>query len=262
MTRKLGKLAARHDPRAPKMARLSLMQRTAPARLLRDHIDPAPLMLGNDQTGDCTSVGLANAFRAQAALGGFQVSVTTEDAVRFYSKSTGYVPGNEATDRGGYELDVLTMAGRDGYALETQTIFPIWGNIDKNDLNGIRLCMAAFGGVYNGLALAEADMWQDEQGNLAPVWDTETPTERGDPTPGSAGGHCTVYWSYSGIEDTDLVSILTWGMVQKATWRWVRSRMDEAHALAFPQLKPASGLLSNEDFDRLRSENSDYLTRG
>ncbi|MBV1835675.1 hypothetical protein [Acetobacter estunensis] len=259
VTRALGKRPARHDPRAPKLTRLSFMQRAAPLRLIRDHIDPAPLLLGNGTIGDCTSVGLANSFRAQSACGGFQVDVTTDEAVAFYSLSTGYVPDNPSTDQGGVELDVLATAARDGYALATQTLFPLWGTMEVADLNAARLCMAAFGPVYCGFLLSESDMWTTELGALASVWDTDVPAGRGDTTPGSAGGHCALLWDYTGTGDTDLVSILTWGTIQKATWRWVRSRMDEVHAIAWPQLKPASGMLNGQDWETLRAENAAYL---
>ncbi|OUJ16473.1 hypothetical protein [Acetobacter sp. DsW_063] len=251
MRMKLGKLPARHDARAPKMAALSLFGRQAPARLIRDHIDPSPQMLANNTLGNCTSAGLGNSFRAQASLAGFQVSVTDAEAISFYSKSTGYVPGNAATDRGGVEVDVLAIAARDGYALAAQTLYPIWGNIDLTNLNGVRLCMAAFGTVYCGFALAEAD-----EASVDAVWDTTTP---GDQTPGSWGGHCALLWSYSGTDDSDVVDVLTWGGIQKATWRWVRSRADEFHAVAWNQIAPASGLLSGQDWDKLRADNSSYL---
>ena len=101
------------------------MARQAPARLDRSHIDPAPLLLGNDVLGDCTSAGIGNHIRATSALGGFQTDITTAQAVAFYSLSTGYVPGNPGTDNGGVEVDVLTTALRDGYAVTNQTLFPL-----------------------------------------------------------------------------------------------------------------------------------------
>ena len=252
MNYKLGKCAAKHDPKSPRMSALPFMTRTAPARLLRDHIDPSPLMLGNDTLGDCTSVGIANALRAQCSLGGFQVAVETSDAIRFYSASTGYQPSNASTDLGGVEVDVLAYAARKGYALQSEQVpsFPLWGTMDREDLNGVRLCMAGLGVAYGGFLLAQADQY-------AETWDTTTP---GDQTPGSWGGHCALLWDYTGTQDDDLVTVLTWGMKKKATWRWVRSRMDEAHAITFPQFVPPNGLLGGADWDALKQENAQYLT--
>ncbi|MBY4639233.1 right-handed parallel beta-helix repeat-containing protein [Gluconacetobacter entanii] len=105
MTRKLGCRPAETRAGQP---HLSVMRgfcaRKAPPHLIRDHIDPAPLMLGNDVLGDCTSAGLGNHARATAALGGFQVDVTTAQGEAFYSLSTGYVLGDAINVNGGYAM--------------------------------------------------------------------------------------------------------------------------------------------------------------
>ncbi|GBQ72536.1 hypothetical protein AA103196_3089 [Ameyamaea chiangmaiensis NBRC 103196] len=247
----LGALPAQVRPGQPRLApSLRMMARQAPPRLLRDHIDPAPLMLGNDTLGDCTSAGLGNHIRATAALGGFQVGVRTADAIQFYERSTGYTPADPSTDQGGIESDVLTYASRNGYALENETLFPIWGTAEPDDFNGMRNIMASMGAAYLGVQLAIAD-----QGDG--VLDTTTP---GDQTPGSWGGHCLLAWGYTGTADTDLVSLLTWGTIRQATWRWVRSRIMECHGVAWRQLVPASGMtLMGGDWGALVEANREYL---
>ncbi|MBM9401527.1 hypothetical protein JUN65_08000, partial [Gluconacetobacter azotocaptans] len=151
INRKLGCLPAQTRPGQPTMSGLRMMARTAPPRLVRDHIDPGPEMLGNDRLGDCTSAGLGNHIRATAALAGYQVAVRDADAILFYERSTGYTPADPATDQGGVEVDVLTHAARDGYALADQTLFPVWGSADPDDLNGLRNIMAGMGAAYLGV---------------------------------------------------------------------------------------------------------------
>ncbi|CAM2762863.1 hypothetical protein [Komagataeibacter xylinus] len=259
--RKLGCRPAQTRPGQPSMSAMrGFMARQAPARLDRSHIDPAPLLLGNDVLGDCTSAGIGNHIRATSALNGFQTGITTSQAVAFYSRSTGYVPGNPGTDRGGVEVDVLTTALRDGYAVTNQTLFPLWGSADPADLNGVRNVMAGLSTAYLGVQLADADLWEDENGALAPVWDTDIPAGHGDPNPNPANGHCLLGWDYTGTDDTDIVTLLTWGTTQRATWRWVRSRIMEAHALAWRQLLPASTLApSQPDWEALVTANDAYL---
>lgn len=260
--RKLGCHPARMHARQPLLSGMqAFMARTAPQRLRRERIDPAPLMLGNDVLGDCTAAGIGNHIRATAALAGYQVAVYTDDAVRFYARSTGYVPDNPLTDQGGAEVDVLSTALRAGYALADQTLFPLWGSVDTGDLNGIRNITAGLSAAYLGVRLARADMWEDATGSLAPVWDTVTPASHGDPTPGSAGGHCLLLWDYDGTGDTDPITLLTWGSLQRATWRWLRSRLMEAHGLAWRQLLPG-GILAptGQDWDALVAANAAYLT--
>ena len=238
----------------------AFMGRRAPTRLVRNQVDPAPHMLGNDTVGDCTAAGIGNHIRATAALNGYQVAVTAADALRFYACSTGYVPGSPATDQGGVEVDVLTTALRSGYALAEQTLFPLWGSVAADDLNGIRNITAGLSAAYLGVQLAMADMWTDATNALAPLWDIRPPAWRGDPTPGSAGGHCLLLWDYTGTDDTDIVTLLTWGTRQKATWRWLRSRLMEAHGLAWRQLLPAGALTpTGQDWEALIAANAAYL---
>ena len=227
------------------------MARRAPGRLPREGIDPAPLILGNDRLGNCTSAGLGNHLRATAALARFQVVVRDADAILFYERSTGYTPADPATDLGGIEVDVLAYAARDGYALADQTLYPVWGSIPPDDMNALRLVMAGLGVAYLGVDLALAD--QTEGG----VWDTATP---GNQRPGSWGGHCLLAWAYDGTDEGSIVHLLTWGGVQRATWRWVRSRIMECHGLAWRQLMPASGLLNGQDWDRLQADNAAFLS--
>ncbi|GBQ69849.1 hypothetical protein AA103196_2330 [Ameyamaea chiangmaiensis NBRC 103196] len=246
----LGARPAQTRAQQPSLNVLKMMVRRAPNQLERGGIDPKPSMLGNDILGNCTSVGIANHLRATAALAGFEVGVRDVDAVRFYAQSTGYQPGNPATDQGGVEVDVLTYAARNGYGLRNDTLYPIWGSADPADLNGMRNIMAGMGAAYLGVRLALADQHDG-------VWDTSTP---GDQTPGSWGGHCLLGWSYTGIDDEDLVSLLTWGTVRQATWRWIRSRVMECHGLAWRQLVPASGRLpGGEGWDTLVATNRTYL---
>lgn len=250
MQRKLGCRPAERRAGQPRLSGLRMMARKAPARLVRGHIDPAPLLLGNDRVGDCTSVGLGNHIRATAALAGFQVAVTEQDALHFYSLSTGYDPARPVTDQGGVEVDVLACAGRAGYALTTQTFYPLWGTAEEGDFNTLRLIVAGLGAAYVGVQLALADQ--------APgVWDTLSP---GDQRPGSWGGHCVLVWDYAGTADDDLVTLLTWGTRQKCTWRWLRSRLMEVHGVLWPQLMLPGGLYpTGDDLEKLRAENAAFL---
>ncbi|WP_256889212.1 hypothetical protein [Acidomonas methanolica] len=251
----LGARPAVLRPRQPRLDHLPMMTRAAPAVLRRDEIDPAPIMADNDRIGDCTAAGLANAVRAVSALNGFQTPVTTQEVVAFYSASTGYRAADPASDRGGVETDVLAHAALHGYALEAQTLYPLWGTIEPGHFNSLRLAASALGVVYLGVELAIAD-----QAGLGGIWDTETPDSLGDRTPGSWGGHCLLLWAYDGTGDEDTVTLLTWGTTQRATWRWLRSRMTEAHGLLWPQLaSPAPSFLSVTDIALIRSANTTFL---
>lgn len=249
---KLGAHAPVFPKNRPMMTSQRMMARQAPPKLVRDHIDPGAELDENDSLSDCTAAGMANEARAQAAIAGYKLTIPTPKTVDFYSQSTGFNQTTKSGDNGGVELDVLANAARDGFDIGQQTrLFPVWGSIEPQDMNALRLVSSSIGPVYGGFALALAD----QQGG---VWDTDTPASQGDPTPGSWGYHCALPgWSYTGTEPTDVVEILTWGMRQRATWRWIQSRITEAHAVGFRQLINASR--TGLDWDCWEADCSSYL---
>ena len=218
----------------------------APARLNRAGSGLRPGLYGNDALGDCTCAGLANAVRAQAVLAGFDVDISDEAVLRLYADSCGYRNGDPTTDLGGVETDVLGWQLAHGFDAGGEVpLVGEWATIDAGDLNAIRNACAVVGCVYLGVQLALADQEPI-------VWDTATVGEQ---TPGSWGGHCLLLWDYQGVLPDDLVTLITWGRKQKATWRWLASRMDEAHAVFWRQLLAPTGLnAAGLDHDRLRAD--------
>jgi hypothetical protein len=197
----------------------------------RSDVAYLPGLDSNDRIGDCTAVGLANCARAAAALAGFRLDIPTERVIHFYAASCGY-DGTPATDLGGVEAEVLLWQAR--YGFDTGGQVPLVANvltIDSSDLNALRTAVVETGAVYLGVDLALADQ-------ATGVWDTVG--RPGDSTPGSWGGHCLLLWDYAGVRDVDAVRLVTWGIFQTATWRWLRSRLAEAHALLWPQLRTVS----------------------
>ena len=228
---KTGRVRRPVPPGAPRLR----MRGTAPMRmpdaLPRTGIDPGPRMLGNDVIGDCTCAGLANAIMAQSALNGFTIPIQTQSVEALYSAATGYVPGDPATDKGCNEIDLFGYQDAFGFDIGLQSRYAArWANIPADDINLLGCAVERFGVGYLGVNLAIADQ------QMGGTWDTITPTSYGDPTPGSWSPHCLLLWAWHGTGDKDLVSLLTWGTVQYATMRWLRSRLEEAHAVFHPQV--------------------------
>lgn len=236
-TFRLGRVRAPIPRGAPSLRAHAMAAAQAPAKLIRDHLPFRPDMGGNDSTGDCTCAAVANAVRAQAAIGGYQVNIPADRVVGMYSAVTGYDPAKPETDAGAIETDVLAWQALHGFDAGGQTPFVgLWATIEAADLNLLRVVTARLGCGYLGLNLALADQ---EGGG---VWDTDMPASAGDPAPGSWGGHAALLWSWTGLGDTDTVQIVTWGRLQRASWRWVRSRLEEAHALVHPQMCGPGGM--------------------
>lgn len=215
--------------------------------------DQPSLHMGfNNKYGDCTAVGLMNSASVVSSLNGAPVACSDSDAIRFYSESTGFNPEDPSTDRGGVEVGVLDYASRNGMQFGFYKLFPLWGTVNMLSRNDLALACEALGSVYLGIDLAEADQF-----SLGALWDTTT---LGNQAPGSWGGHCALLYDYSGLGDEDTIRIATWGGLQKATWRWLESRIVEAHGIIWPQLaSPVGKFLSTENFSDIRKQNAAFL---
>jgi hypothetical protein len=246
---KLGRLPA--DPaalaRAPQLAG-HMRAMPPPPTLDRSHIAFVPGLDRNDELSDCTWVGIANAARGMALLNGFGVDIPTDRVVAAYSASTGYDPANPASDQGAVELDVLGYQLAHGFDTGGQVpLVADFATFDPADRATFASTLARVGPVYLGVDLAAADL------DTSQTWDTATP---GDQTPGSWGGHALVAWDYTGLGDTDVVRLATWGMLLPCTWRWLQSRVEEAHVLIWRQLMKSTRLnFAGIDYDGLRATN-------
>lgn len=212
----------------------------APERYAHTGIDPDPQMFGNDTLSDCSSVATANGIRALNRVihqsNKTTIPVLTSNVIRFYSQSCGYDPARPETDRGADMDHVYRYLATTGYPTQQETYFPLIGKVDHEDHELLRKSHALFGVLNVGVALAKADMTMG-------LWDTDTV---GDQTPGSWGWHLLNLWEYDGKADTDIVTLLTFGVVQKATWRWLKSRMVFAHGLAYHQMVTPSQRTVND----------------
>jgi hypothetical protein len=246
-----------HDPAALALAPQLTLYTTAwgapPPQLSRDAIAYAPKLYQNDILPDCTAAGLANAADAQAALNGLgAVNIDPQLVVDFYADCVGCtVPAQIAATDGARELDVLSHQGRNGFDVGLPApLVADCATFDPQNRALLANVMAHLGSGYLGVALAMADQAVFEANG---VWDTSTPAADGDATPGTWGLHCLLCWSYSGLGDTDVVKLATWGGLQPATWRWVASRIEEAHAVIFRDLVAAASPFGGLAYDALKS---------
>ena len=237
---KLGRLDKPVPRLSPKLDGHKLMATKAPPDLnYRKEIVFQPQMFGNSVAGDCTCAAVANSILGQCALEKLPApAISDNDVLGLYSAvtQTSEPPGYPTVDSGAFEVDVLKYQAQHGFRPggRQEEFVGLYGTVEPENVNAMRLLMAHTGLAYIALNLAIADQQSG-------VWDTATPASFGDPTPGSWGGHAVVAWLYEGEEPGDLVWIATWGTLQRATWRWMRSRMDETHALFHPQLVGPDG---------------------
>jgi hypothetical protein len=199
----------------------------APAVLDRSTISFTPGLYNNDTLTDCTVVSIANMIGARAALNGYQAYIDPEKVIEFFAAAAGH-PADLTTVEGLNYLDVINRQASLGFDTGHDRLFGIPGTIGLSR-NDIALAMVRFGSVGLGVQLRQRD--ETEFGNG--LWDTSTQDGS------TIGGHAVIAWDYTGLKDTDLVRIGTWGKWQYATWRWIEARRDEVHGTRWPQLEAA-----------------------
>lgn len=220
---------AGHRAMAPRLRDYLRRPLPKPALALDNTPGVAYGMYRNDAIGDCTCAGLANYYATCAAREGRKVAFTDQEVSAYYFALTG------GADTGLVEIDVLRAAQKDGFPLSGEHKLAAWVRLDARDPDAIRSCIGLFYAVYVGAELPVVAQKQK-------LWDASGITA-GAYRPGSWGGHCMVAAKYDSTGPT----FATWGGLQKATWAWWRTYVDEAYAL----LDAERALVAGVDFDAL-----------
>ena len=173
-------------------------------------------MLGNDQYGDCTCAGMAHLFMANAAT--YKQPIPTFDVNAVTSL---YFQLSGGQDSGLVESDVLAYAHASGMWGNTIAGYAP-GNVHNPDI--LKVIIAEFRAAYLGVSMPAVAMTQFQDGQ---AWDlTNGPADDQ-----IEGGHCVTAIGYN----PEVVYVVTWGRVQKVTWRWLARYMEESWAVLTPQ---------------------------
>jgi hypothetical protein len=133
----------------------------------------------NDSLGDCTAAGAAHVETALSQFGqGTPVVVSDADVIKFYSGSTGYVPGNPSTDQGGDMQTVLKYWNQTGIAGHK---IAAYFAVDPTDFDEMRAALYLFGNLYMGFTATQGFENAFDNGTVFDV----TRRDR------ALGGHCT-----------------------------------------------------------------------
>jgi len=226
---KLGKLA----PARPQGLHMLAFYQPSPLPKAPDRVDPPQAewgMLGNDRYGDCTFAGIAHARMAGATTLSLSETLPTEQEV-----IDAYLAYTNGQDTGAVEADLLKYWQNNKIF---GSILAAFAPTDHADFDELRSVIAAYGLVYIGVQLPNT--YQNQFINNEP-WDlTGTPADNQ-----IEGGHCIILVGY----DVDYAYAVTWGKIQKITWRWLQSYMEESWALITPEIVLAghSGSLRLEE---------------
>ena len=220
---KLGKQAARHDPRTLLLASYMTPALPAPPANadLTQKVKAWPMMR-NDDLGDCTCAAAGHLIMEWTANAGKKM-VTPTDAqiVAAYSAITGYNPQTGANDNGAVEIDVLNYWRQSGLAGDKIGAYVA---LEPANHTHIMDAVYIFEGCYIGLQLPNSAKAQTQ--NHQP-WSVPPGGAVGDGAKGSWGGHAIPVVAY----DARGLTVVTWGALQTMTWGFWEAYCEEAYAI-------------------------------
>ncbi len=150
--------------------------------------------------GDCTIAACANATGVWTGNSGRLVITPTSDVVAMYSRCSGYIPGNDATDQGCDELVVLNEWKTVGLGGRT-----IDGAVAVNAGDAAELAWAIY--VFGCVVLCGEMPWGwTPVSGPGFVWGVD-----GDPIP--SRGHCWISAAY----DRNGIMPVTWALASEKT---------------------------------------------
>jgi len=184
-----------------------------------DWLSPVPVadwgVLGNADYGDCTCAGVGHKRIGDVFVNqGRVLKVTDKDALALYSAVTGFDPNDPATDQGAVCQDVLDYWRKNGFLGEKIVAF---AKVDLSNETEVKQAIALFGQIYCGMDFPGSAM---DQFNAGKPWDVVKGAR-------IEGGHCVTIGAF----DENGLGAVTWGAVQRMTWRFFKKYYREGWVL-------------------------------
>jgi len=246
---KLGKAAARHDPRTLLMASyVSTGLPNPPATFDLTTKIKAWGMMDNDQIGDCTCAAAGHLIMEWTANAEKKmVTPTDKQIVAAYSAITGYNPATGANDNGANEIDVLNYWRQSGIAHHKIGAYVA---LEPSNHQHVMDAVYVFGGCYIGVQLPISA--QSQVQNHQP-WSVPPGGPTGDGKPGSWGGHAVPVMAY----DARGLTVVTWGALQTMTWSFWEAYCDEAYAILSSDYLTKEGTPQGFSMQQLQADLAD-----
>jgi hypothetical protein len=220
---KFGRKPRAHNARIPHM---KAVRAGAAATWYPPFIDYAaamPASLGemlNDSLGDCTCAAVGHAIQVWSFNTSGALSTPSDTAIlALYEATSGYIPGDPATDTGAVEQDVL------GYWLDHAiegSQLSAFIELDPTDLEDVKRSVFECGLVYIGFVVPA--YLADKLMTPGSLWDLDPAADNS-----SVGGHAVDVVGYDAAGN---LTVISWGSRYTMTARFFAQFVDEAYALA------------------------------
>jgi hypothetical protein len=236
---KLGKRAPKVDSRTLAFAKYTTLLPAPPSSCDFTQGKTAWGMMDNDALGDCVCAMCGHGVQI-ASLNSIEGEITPPDQIilSLYEKACGYVPGQPSTDQGCNIIDTLNYVRQNAPWLKKKRFgkgeghkhpYQLVAYADPNPNNLIHIQQAIFTFQTLGIGLQMPITAQAQTGPSS-VWDVVgNPQSDPNSQPGSWGGHAVIICAY----DATTLTCITWGALQRMTYRFFSSYCDEAHALLY-----------------------------
>lgn len=196
-------------------------------------------VLGNDQYGDCVSVGVANMRRSTTAALSTETYASLNEVLDFYKTQN---PSFPAEDNG---MDMQTAleylvahGGPDGVKALA------FAKVDHANLAEMDAAVAIFGGVFVGINVLAANMTEFDRQQ---PWDYIA----GSPVD---GGHAVWAGGYNAADIRNDIRFITWAKETSFTDAFVSHQMDEAWVVVWPEHLGSKAFLAGVDLTQMAAD--------
>jgi hypothetical protein len=224
---KLGKLAARHDPRVPHL--FKHMQMQIPAASM-DWTKPVKQwgMCANDRYGCCTAAAIEHLEILWLANTGFDYQPTDEVTLALYAATSDF----PKADDGAVETTVLQYLVKNGLPNCVGNDKFAYATLNPKNLDELKLSIQYLGGAYIGVELPITAQTQDDEWDVVPGASAEIAG------PNTWGGHSVCLVAY----DETTFTCVTWGKTLKITNAFMQEYVDEAYGIVAGSWVANSGI--------------------
>ena len=172
-------------------------------------------MMGNDQVGDCTCADVGHSVMLLTAMGAGIVVPTTDEVEALYSAATGYVKGDESTDRGASLSEIADYVQKNGFMIGgILHKIRAYVDIDTTSVEQFKQSIYLFKHASIGFKVSRKTMQSFGKGTWT---DFSGPFE---------GSHDVPLVAY----DAEGPTSICWGAYQKMTWEFLLALVVEGQA--------------------------------